>query len=101
MLKHSEMPLYKRVWHFSRAIIDYSKQTNTSLMSFYFYNIIQIPVFILMVLSIRKISHENEELTGAGALWFKDLNEPDPYMILPVAATALNYFNLGVSFLCE
>lgn len=52
-----------------------------------------------MVLSIRKISTENEDLTGAGVLWFKNLNEPDPYLILPLLATCLNYFNLGVSFL--
>jgi membrane protein insertase Oxa1/YidC/SpoIIIJ len=52
-----------------------------------------------MVLSIRKISFENEDLTGAGILWFKDLNEPDPYLILPVMATMLNYINLGVSLI--
>jgi hypothetical protein len=51
-----------------------------------------------MVLSIRKISTENEDLSGAGVLWFKNLNEPDPYLILPLLATCLNYFNLGVSF---
>ena len=50
-----------------------------------------------MVLSIRKISTENEDLTGAGMLWFKNLNEPDAYLILPLVATCLNYFNLGVS----
>ena len=48
-----------------------------------------------MVLSIRKLSFENEDLTGAGALWFPNLNEPDPYLILPLLATALNYINLG------
>jgi len=51
-----------------------------------------------MVLSIRKISHENEDLRGAGALWFPDLNEADPYLVLPLAAASLNYFNLSVSF---
>ena len=50
-----------------------------------------------MVLSIRKISTENEDLTGAGMLWFKNLNETDPYLLLPLIATVLNYFNLGVS----
>ena len=52
-----------------------------------------------MVLSIRKISFENTDLEGAGMLWFPNLNEPDPYLILPLLATALNYFNLGVSAL--
>lgn len=97
LFKHSELPLHKRIWHTGRAMVNYSKQTNTSLMSFYFYNIIQIPVFIVMVLSIRKISTENEDLTGAGMLWFPNLNEPDPYLLLPAIATVLNYLNLGVS----
>jgi len=50
-----------------------------------------------MVMSIRKISYENPELTGAGMWWFPDLNEQDPFCILPVAAALLNYFNLTVS----
>lgn len=97
LIKHSKMPLYKRVFHGGRAIYDYSKQTKTNLLSFYFYNIIQIPVFIVMVLSIRKISTENQDLSDQGYLWFKNLNEPDAYLILPILATVLNYFNLGVS----
>lgn len=97
LMKHAKLPIYKRAWHGARAIYDYSKQTNTNLLSFYFYNIVQIPVFIVMVLSIRKISTENEDLAGQGVLWFKDLNEPDSTLILPLLATMLNYFNLGVS----
>ena len=58
----------------------------------------QLPVFIIMVLSIRKVSFENEDLTGAGVLWFPNLNDPDPFLILPILATTLNYINLGVSF---
>ena len=50
-----------------------------------------------MVLSIRKISYENDDLAGAGIWWFKNLNEADPYLILPIIATILNYINLGVS----
>ena len=50
-----------------------------------------------MVLSIRKVSYETEALTGAGCLWFPNLNEPDPLLLLPFIATGLNYFNLGVS----
>lgn len=51
-----------------------------------------------MVLSIRKISYENDDLAGAGVLWFKNLNEADPYLILPLVAAVLNYFNLGVRY---
>jgi len=50
-----------------------------------------------MVLSIRKISFENDDLAGAVIWWFKNLIEADPYMILPIVATILNYINLGVS----
>ena len=90
------MSFYGRVKNTASAIYDYTKQTKTNLLAFYFYNMIQIPVFIIMVLSIRKISYENDELKGAGILWFKDLNEADPYLILPIIATVLNYVNLGV-----
>jgi len=47
-----------------------------------------------MVLSIRKISFENPDLEGAGMLWFPNLNEADPYLILPLTAALLNYVNL-------
>jgi len=54
-----------------------------------------MPVFIVMVLSIRKVCYENADLAGAGFGWFVNLNQPDPYFILPLLATALNYANLG------
>ena len=92
------MGIFSRIPNTGSAIYDYAKQTKVNLLAFYFYNIIQIPVFIVMVLSIRKISFENEDLSGAGILWFKNLNEADPYFILPIAATILNYINLGVRF---
>ena len=63
MFKQANLPFHKRVWYAGSAIYDYSKQTKTNLLSFYFYNIVQIPVFIIMVLSIRKIATENQELS--------------------------------------
>ena len=48
-----------------------------------------------MVLSIRMICTENQDLTGTGVLWFPNLNEADQYLILPLLATVLNYINLG------
>ena len=97
LMKSSKLPIYKRAWYGTKAILDFAKQTNTSLLSFFFYNLVQIPVFIIMVLSIRQISTENTDLEGAGYFWFKDLNSPDQYLILPLIATCLNYINLGVS----
>lgn len=97
LFKFAKMPLHKRLYHSVAACVDYAKQTNASLSAFYFYNLVQIPVFILMVMSIRKIATENDDLTGAGVFWFPNLNEPDAYLILPIIATVLNYINLGVS----
>ena len=94
LFKHSKMALPKRAWYFARAVYNYQKQTKTSLLQFYICNIIQVPIFIVMVLSIRKISYENDELAGAGMLWFPNLNEPDPFLILPISAALLNYWNL-------
>lgn len=95
LFKHSKMALPKRLWYFVAAIYNFQKQTKASLIAFYTCNIIQVPIFIIMVLSIRKISFENDDLAGAGMLWFKNLNEADPYLILPVAAALINYLNLS------
>lgn len=96
LFKRSKMNIFKRIYYLCSAVLDYQRQTKTSLGLFYFYNIIQLPVFIIMIMSIRKISYE-EEMTGCGMLWFPNLNEPDQYLILPIAAALLNYFNLTVS----
>ncbi len=40
LVKHSKMPLYSRIWHGGRAMLDYAKQTNVPLLRFYIYNII-------------------------------------------------------------
>jgi len=53
LMNHSKLPIYKRAWYGARAVLDLTKQTKTNLLSFYFYNLIQLPVFIIMVLSIR------------------------------------------------
>lgn len=90
---HKNLP-QKTSWAF-KAVYNLAKSTGTSLTKFYFYNLIQLPVFIIMIFSIRKICFEHDELAGKGILWFKDLNEADPYMILPLIATLLNYINLG------
>ena len=97
LFKNSQMWLPKKAYHALLAIYMFAKATKVNLLGFYFYNIIQLPVFIIMVLSIRKISFENDDLAGAGCLWFPDLNQPDSYMILPAISTVLNYYNLSVS----
>jgi len=69
---------------------------NVNLLSFTAYNLVQLPIFLLMVWSIRKIATE-EDLTNTGILWFPNLNEADPYMILPIFSVIVTYFNLGVN----
>ena len=79
------------------------RDVKVNLFSFAAYNLFQIPIFFTMVLSIRKIASE-EDLTNTGILWFKvknthfyqNLNEADPYMILPILSVLLTYINLGV-----
>ena len=92
-----DLPLRLKAYYYFRAIIKYSKEVNVNLISFVAYNIIQLPIFLLMVWSIRKIATE-QDLTGTGILWFKNLNEADPYMILPIISVIVTYFNLCVKF---
>ena len=89
------MGLHKRIYYLVKAVLDYQKQTKTSLKQFYLCNIIQLPIFITMVMSIRKICYESEDMAGQGALWFPNLSEPDPFFILPITAALLNYANLS------
>lgn len=95
LFKNVDMRLPAKIRLSYKACMNFAQQTGTNLWKFYLYNMIQLPVFIIMVLSIRKLSFENDDLAGKGILWFKDLNEPDPYMILPLVACLLNYINLG------
>jgi membrane protein insertase Oxa1/YidC/SpoIIIJ len=93
-MKKCDLPLMTKSYYFIRALFKYSKEAKVNLFSFAAYNLFQIPVFFLMVFSIRKISYE-QDLTNTGILWFKNLNEPDPYMILPLCSVLLMYFNIG------
>lgn len=74
MFKHVQLSLPSKLRLSFLAAYDFAKQTGVNLMLFYIYNIIQIPVFIVMIFSIRKICFEHGDLAGQGALWFKDLN---------------------------
>lgn len=95
LFKHSKLGLFSRGKAAALSCYAMARETKVNLLAFYFYNLVQLPVFVIMVMSIRKVSHEHDALTGAGIWWFKDLNAADPYMILPLVATALNYYNLG------
>jgi membrane protein insertase Oxa1/YidC/SpoIIIJ len=64
LFKKSKMGLHKRIYYYARALLDYQRQTKTSLAMFYMCNIIQLPIFIIMVMSVRKISYESDDMTG-------------------------------------
>jgi len=93
----SDLTLRLKAYYYARAILRYSKDVNVNLLSFTAYNLVQLPIFLLMVWSIRKIATE-EDLRNTGILWFPNLNEADPYMILPIISVLLTYLNLGVLF---
>lgn len=52
MFKHVDMRMTKRLRLSFLAAYDFAKQTGTNLMLFYLYNVIQIPVFVIMIFSI-------------------------------------------------
>lgn len=93
--KKSNLSSIKKLYYFSRSVLIWMKEVKVNPFLFITYNIIQLPVFFLMIFSIKKISAD-ENLTNCGILWFKNLNEPDPYMILPILSVAITYYNLGV-----
>lgn len=95
---NSNLPHRLKFYYYVRACLIYCKDINVNPFLFVAYNLFQIPVFFLMIFSIRKIASETK-LEGDGILWFKNLSDPDPYMILPAMSVLITYFNLGVSWL--
>lgn len=90
----SDLSLAKKAYYYIRSIFRYCKDVNVNPFVFAAYNLFQLPVFFLMVMSIRKIAYE-QNLENSGMLWFTNLNQPDPYMILPLISVGLTYYNLG------
>ena len=68
--KQADLSFPTKVYYFSRAAWRYSRQVKVNPLLFIAYNLVQIPVFILMVMAIRKISFD-QDLTGCGIFWFK------------------------------
>jgi YidC/Oxa1 family membrane protein insertase len=50
----------------------------------------EIPVLALLEAAV-KASKDDDRFTGGGILWFKDLNKPDRYFILPISLTLLEF----------
>lgn len=98
LTKHSKLGNFKKVYYFLRACFVYCKQVHVNPFMFIAYNLFQMPIFFTMILAIRKLSYE-QDMSNSGMLWFKNLNESDPYMILPIIAVIITYYNLGVSII--
>lgn len=71
-----------------------NKEKNTRFFKSFAYGFIQIPQFLTFIWGVRALCARNKELADGGVLWFKNLTEADPYMILPVISMGLTYFNL-------
>ena len=40
LFKHSDLPIYKKVYYSGRSLYTFANQTKTSPLSFFFYNLI-------------------------------------------------------------
>lgn len=94
----SKLKFYLKIKYFLKAVFQYSSSVKVNPVVLVAYNLFQIPIFFLMIFSIRKISFD-ENLINEGVLWFRNLNEPDPYMVLPIVSVLMTYYNLGVKIL--
>jgi YidC/Oxa1 family membrane protein insertase len=59
--------------------------------------IIQLPIFIVIFMSLKDMGNKFPGFSSGGALWFTDLSVPDPYFILPVlnAVSFLTMVEIG------
>ena len=60
-------------------------------------NILQLPVHLVFISLINKLSYDctiNPAVLTDGFLWFSDLTSPDPYGILPILGASLTFMNL-------
>ena len=76
------------------------KKHRISLLSMFGGTLIQIPVFVTFVFTVRRMIRDPElahELATGGALWFDNLTLADATMVLPLTAIGLTYMNLQVS----
>ena len=92
--KHSTAtPLQKLscIWTSSRSI---NSTHETRFFKSFAYGFLQVPQFLTFVWSVRALCVENEALKTGGVLWFEDLSQTDPLMILPVVSIGLTYVNL-------
>ncbi|KAM3147707.1 hypothetical protein pb186bvf_000035 [Paramecium bursaria] len=65
-----------------------------------FFGMLQIPVLITWFISLRytlSLPEKYEGVKSQGFLWFQDLSEYDPYMILPVISALSTSLNISLN----
>ena len=97
LTKDCNLPFRLKLYYYIKTCWNWCRDIKVNPIMFIAYNLFQIPIFFTIIFSIRKISFE-QNLEGTGMLWFKNLNEADPYMILPIISVLITYYNLGVRF---
>ena len=94
--KHSTASPFKKlscIWTSTRAI---NSTHQTRFFKSFAYGFLQVPQFLTFVWSVRALCVENEALKTGGVLWFQDLSQTDPFMVLPLVSIGLTYINLQI-----
>mmetsp|Transcript_6349 Transcript_6349/g.11045 ORF Transcript_6349/g.11045 Transcript_6349/m.11045 type:complete len:230 (+) Transcript_6349:352-1041(+) len=94
LYKDSSLSPAQRLWmsvDFARKLL---KHYHVNLFKVSGYMALQVPHFLTYVWSVRRLAATNPALETGGALWFKNLAEADPTMILPIVSMGLTYYSL-------
>merc|ERR1719499_725176 len=81
----------------TREISEIKKKHNIYFRRFWYYPVALVGTFIPFVFAARQIIFRHDyDLQQGGLFWFENLNQPDPYCILPLTCIALTYTVLGL-----
>jgi len=75
--------------------MEVTSRTKASFLKLISYGVLQVPLFITFVWSVRSLCFTNETLKAGGLLWFSDLTVADPTCILPLVCNFFTYFTIG------
>ncbi|CAG9331148.1 unnamed protein product [Blepharisma stoltei] len=90
----AKMNKIKKFFTFLKSSNQINKHHGVKVVRAGLYGFLQVPHFLTYIWSVRMLCVNNKSLETGGALWFQNLNEPDPYMILPFVSLTLTYLNL-------
>lgn len=72
-----------------------ARGTQASFLKLVSYAVLQVPLFVTFVWSVRSLCATNDSLKTGGLLWFSDLTVADPTFVLPLVCNCLTYFAIG------